>query len=141
MMDGREDEGGGQTFLAKLLQGVEERVEPRLMSLDDAVRPVRWTLQDQTARVRRQEVVVVPQVEPLGVPAGVVGRQPYRDVLPRPVRLPRLLHQIKATRPHGLPYARGSGGGVKQLAPVEVEPQLPVRHHPQEALTHGATVR
>ena len=74
MMDGREDEGGGQTFLAKLLQGVEEGVEPRLMSLDDAVRLVRWTLQDQTARVGRQEVVVVPQVEPLGVPAGVVGR-------------------------------------------------------------------
>jgi hypothetical protein len=46
MMDGREDKGGGQTFLAKLLQGVEERVESRLMSLDDAVSPVRWALQD-----------------------------------------------------------------------------------------------
>ena len=74
MMDGREDKSGGQTLLVKLLQGVEEGVEPRLMSLDDAVCPVRWTLHDQTARVGRQEVVVVPKVKPLGVLACVVGR-------------------------------------------------------------------
>ena len=30
---------------------------------------------------------------------------------------------------------------MKQLAPVEVEPQLPVRHHPQVALTHGGENR
>ena len=62
-MDGREDEGGGQAPRAQLLHGVEEGVEPRLMSLDDAVCPVRWTLHDQMARVGVQEVVVVPQVQ------------------------------------------------------------------------------
>ena len=72
MMDGREDEGGGQTFLAKLLQGVEERVEPRLVDLDDAIRPVLRALRNQAAGVSREKTVVVPQVEPLGVPSGVV---------------------------------------------------------------------
>jgi len=60
MMDGREDESGSQALQAKLLQGVEERVEPRLMSLDDAVCPVHWTLHDQATGVSEQEVIVVP---------------------------------------------------------------------------------
>ena len=51
MMDGREDESGGQTLQAKLLQGVEKGVEPRLMCLDDAVCLVRWTLYDQAIGV------------------------------------------------------------------------------------------
>jgi len=44
MMDGREDESGGQALQAQLLRGVEEGVESRLMLLDDAVRPVVRTL-------------------------------------------------------------------------------------------------
>ena len=60
MMDGREDESGCQTFLAQLLQGVEEGIEPRLVDLDDAVRPVGRALRDQTAGVGRKEVVVIP---------------------------------------------------------------------------------
>jgi hypothetical protein len=51
MMDGREDESGRQALRAKLLQGAEEGVEPRLMGLDDAVCPVRWTLRDQATGV------------------------------------------------------------------------------------------
>jgi len=60
MMDGREDESGGQAFHAQLLQGVEEGVEPRLVNLDDAVRPALRTLRDQATGVGGQEIVVVP---------------------------------------------------------------------------------
>ena len=72
MMDGREDESGGQALQAQLLQGVEEGVEPRLVDLDDAVCPVLRALRDQTAGVGGEKTVVVPQVEPLGVPSSVV---------------------------------------------------------------------
>ena len=71
-MDGREDESGGESLQAQLLHGVEEGVEPRLVLLDDAVRPVVGALCNQTARVSGEETVVVPQVEPLGVPPSVV---------------------------------------------------------------------
>jgi len=59
-MDGREDESGGQALQAQLLHGVEEGVEPRLVLLDDAVCPVVRALCNQTARVGREETVVVP---------------------------------------------------------------------------------
>ena len=72
MMDGREDESGGQAFQAQLLHGIKERVEPRLVLLDDAVCPVVRALCNQTIGVSREETVVVPQVEPLRVPPGVV---------------------------------------------------------------------
>ena len=71
-MDGREDESGGQALQAQLLHGVEEGVKPRLVLLDDAVCPVVRALRNQTTGVSREETVVVPQVEPLGVPSGVV---------------------------------------------------------------------
>ena len=60
VMDGREDESGGQALHAYLLQGVEEGVEPRLMDLDDAARPVLRALRDQAAGVGWKETVVVP---------------------------------------------------------------------------------
>jgi hypothetical protein len=60
MMDGREDKSGSQTFLAQLLQGTEEGVEPRLVGLDDAVLLVIRTLLNQTPGVGREEVVVIP---------------------------------------------------------------------------------
>ena len=53
-MDGREDERGGQALQAQLLQGVEEGVEPRLVFLDDAVRPVVRALRNQTTGVSRR---------------------------------------------------------------------------------------
>jgi hypothetical protein len=46
MMNGRENKSGGQAFRTQLLQSVEQGVEPRLMSLDDAVRPVLRALRD-----------------------------------------------------------------------------------------------
>ena len=71
-MDGPEDERSGQAFLVQLLQGIEDGAEPRLMSLDDTIFPVIWTLRNQAPGVGGEEVVVVPQVEPLGVPPGVI---------------------------------------------------------------------
>jgi hypothetical protein len=50
-MDGREDESGGQALQAQLLHGVEEGVEPRLMSLNDTICLVLRTLRDQTPGV------------------------------------------------------------------------------------------
>ena len=38
------------------------------MNLDDAVCPVLRALRDQVAGVGRKETIVVPQLEPLGVP-------------------------------------------------------------------------
>jgi len=71
-MDGREDESSGQVLQVQLLPGVEEAVEPRLVILDDTVCPVVWALCNQTAGVSGEKTVVVPQVEPLGVPSSVV---------------------------------------------------------------------
>ena len=71
-MDGREDESGGQALQAQLLQGVEEGVEPQLVFSDDAVCLVVRALCNQTACVSEEKTVDVPQVEPLGVPSGVV---------------------------------------------------------------------
>ena len=53
-----------------------------------------------------------------------------------PLCLPRLQHKVEAPRPYGFPHAHGPSGGVEELTPVEVEPQVPVGHHPQIALTH-----
>jgi len=71
-MDVREDESGGQALQAQLLQGIEKGVEPRLVLLDDVVCPVVRALRNQTTSVSREETIVVPQVEPLGVPSGVI---------------------------------------------------------------------
>ena len=49
-----------------------------------------------------------------------------------PVFSTRLRHPART----GFPHTSGPGGGIEKLAPVEVEPQLPVGHHPQMALTH-----
>jgi hypothetical protein len=68
-----------------------------------------------------EEVVVVMKVAPLGVPLGVVRRQPNRDVFPR-LRLTRLLHQVEAAGPHQLPHPCGPTGSPKELTPVKVEP-------------------
>ena len=91
MVDRREDERGGKTFLAQLLQSVEEGAEPRLESLDDAVVLVLRVLRDQPSGVGGEEVIVVVEVEPLRVLLGVVGRQPNGDVLSRLLRVARLL--------------------------------------------------
>ena len=71
-MDGREDESSGRALQAQLLQGVEEGVESRLVVLDDAVCLVVRALRNQAADVGREKAIVVPQVEPLGVPTSVV---------------------------------------------------------------------
>lgn len=91
---------------------------------------------DQAPDVGREEVIVVLQVEPLGVPPGVVRRQPHRDVLSRLLRLADLEHQVETPGPHRLPHPCGSTRGVEELAPIQVEPQVLVRHHPEIALTH-----
>ena len=83
MVDGREDKRSGQAVLTKFLQGVEDGTEPRLEGLDDAIVPVVRTLRDQAPGVVGEEVVVVPQVEPLGVLPSMVRRKPDRDVLSR----------------------------------------------------------
>ena len=118
MVDSREDKRGGQTFLAQLLEGIEDGAEPRLKGLDDAIIPVVRTLRDQTPGVVREEVVVVSKIEPLGVPLGVVRRQPNWDVLRRLHRLARLLHQVKAAGSHWLPHPCGSTRGVEEFALV-----------------------
>ena len=136
MVDRRENERGGQTFLAQRLHDVVDGAEPRLKGLDDVVVPVLRALRDQAPGVGREEVVVVMEVEPLGIPLGVVRRQPNRDVLSRLLRLACLLHQVEAAGPHLLPHPCGSTRGAEGLAPVKMEPQIPVRHHPQVAFTH-----
>ena len=59
MVSSRKDKRSSQTFLAQLLQGVEDGAEPRLEGLDDAVVPVVRTLRDQAPGVVGEEVVVV----------------------------------------------------------------------------------
>ena len=130
------EQRGGQTFLAQRLQGIEEGAESGLKGLDDAIIPVLWTLRDQPPGIGGEKVVVVAEVEPLGVPLGVVRRQPNQHVLSRLLRLACLLHQVEAAGPHRLPHPYGPTGSTKELTPVKVEPQVPVRHHPQVALTH-----
>ena len=131
MVDRRENERGGQTFLAQRLHDVVDGAEPRLKGLDDVVVPVLRALRDQAPGVGREEVVVVMEVEPWGIPLGVVRRQPNRDVLSRLLRLACLLHQVEAAGPHWLPHPCGSTRGAEELASVKTEPQVLVRHHPK----------
>ena len=130
------DERSRQALLTQLLRGVVDGVEPRLVGLDNTVPPVVRVLRDQAPGVGGEEVVVVPQVEPLGVSLGVVRRQPHWDLLTRFLRLTSLQHQVEAPGPHRLPHPCGSTRGVEELTPVQVEPLVPVWHHPEVALTH-----
>jgi len=91
MVDRREDECSGQTFLVWLLQSVVEGAEPSLEGLDNTVLPVLRALRDQTIGVGGEEVVVVAEIEPLRIPLGLVGRQPNGDVLSRLFCLAHLL--------------------------------------------------
>ena len=75
----------------RLLQGVKDGAEPRLKGLDGAVVLVVQTLRDQAPGVVGEEVIVVLEIEPLGVPLGVVRRQPHRDELSGLLRLASLL--------------------------------------------------
>ena len=112
MVDRRENRRGGQTSFTQCLQSVEEGAESRLKGLDDAIIPILWVLRDQPPGISREKVTVVAEVEPLGVPLGVVRRQPDRDVLSRLLSLACLLHQIKAAGPHRLPHPRGPTGSM-----------------------------
>jgi len=140
-MNGRKNESSCQAFLAQLLQGVKEGVDPRLVGLDDAILPVIRMLRDQTPGIGREEVIVVPQVEPLGVPPDMVRRQSHWDVLARLLRLAGLQHQVEASGPDRLPHTYGPARGVEELTTVQVKPQLLVQHHPEEALTHHSKNR
>ena len=117
MVDRQENERGSQTFLVQRLQGVEEGADPGLEGLDDAIIPVLRALRDQPPGIGGEKVVIVAEVEALGVPLGMVGRQPNGDVLPRLLRLDRLLHQVEAAGPHWLPHPRGPTGTTEKLAP------------------------
>jgi hypothetical protein len=122
MVDRRVNERGGQTSLMQRLQGIEEWVETGLKGLDDATILVFRALQDQPPGIGGEKIIVVVEVDPLRVPLGMVGCQPDRDVLSRLLRLPHLLHQVKAAGPHRLPHPCGPTRNVEELAPVEVEP-------------------
>ena len=87
-------------------------------------------LRDQPPGVGEEEVVIVAEIEPLGVPLGVVGRQPSGDVLSRLFYPARLLDYVEAAGPHRLPHPSGPTRGTEQLTSVEVEPQVLVWHHP-----------
>ena len=100
------------------------------MIQDDAVLPVLVVLPNKSTGVGEEEVVVVAKVEPLRVPLSMIRGQPSGDVLSRLLRMPRLVHKIEAASPHRLPHSGGPAGSVEQLTPEEVEPQLPMRHHP-----------
>ena len=66
----------------------------------------------------------------------MVRCQSHRDVLARPLRFASLQHQVEAPSPYRFSHTCGSSGGVEELAPVQMEPQIPMGHHPQIALTH-----
>jgi len=55
-----------------MLQGIEERAQPRLVALDDSIFPILRTLPDEPSGVGGEEAVVVAEVEPLGVPLGMI---------------------------------------------------------------------
>ena len=42
----------------------------------------------------------------------------------RPLRLASLEHQVEAPSPNWLPHPCASTGGVEELAPIQVEPQV-----------------
>jgi hypothetical protein len=95
MVDHRENERGGQTFLTQLFQSVEEGAKPGQESLDHAIVPVLRVLRDQPPGVGGEEVVVVVEVEPLRVPLGMVGCQPNGDVLSRLLHLARFCTTLR----------------------------------------------
>ena len=60
----------------------------------------------------------------------MVRRQPHRNVLLRLLRLAGLLRQVEAAGPHRFPHPCSLARGMEELAPVQVEPKILVRHHP-----------
>jgi len=136
MVDHREDEGGSQTLLTKSPHRVEKGAKPSLESLDNTIVPIVRALLGLPPGVSGEEAIIVAEIKPLRVPLGMIGRQTSGDVLSRLFHVACLLDQVEAAGSHRLPHPSSPTGSTEQLAPVEVKPQIPVRHHPQVAFTH-----
>ena len=136
MVDHRENECGGQTLLTQSPQSIKKGAKPGLESLDDAIVPIVRMLRDQPPGVGGEEAIIIAEIKPLRVPLGMIGRQPSGDVLSRLFHVAHLLDQVEAAGSHRLPHPSSPTWSMEQLTPIEVEPQIPMWHHPQVALTH-----
>jgi hypothetical protein len=120
-----------QASSTKLLQRRQQRVQTRLLDVRHAVHPVVLPGGQHAAGIPRQLVLVVAEVEPARVPPAVRRDEARRDVLVRPTR-PQL--KDAAPYPHCVEGALPSRVPREKLGLEKVEPQVPLRLHPEVSL-------
>jgi len=76
MINCREDKSQSQTIFMQALQGVEEGAQRGLTVLYYIIVLIVQAHHDELPDVGGEEVVVVPKIEPLGVPLSVIQHQP-----------------------------------------------------------------
>ena len=134
-MDGGNHSRSGESPLPQRLQGLEKEFEVFLSFVRGPVAPSVGGSGDYSLGERREQLAVVPEVEPPALPPLVRGRKDGRNVLQRP-RLPQL--EDAAAGPHcrtdpSLPRRRS-----KKLRGKEMSPQVPVGAIPKYP-SHTAT--
>jgi hypothetical protein len=123
----------GESPLPQRLQSLEERFEILLSLVRGPVTPGVGGGGDYSPGKRREQLAVVPEVEPPALPPLVRGRKDGRNVLQRP-RLPQ--QESAAAGPHRCtdpPLPRRQG---ERLGEEEMGPQIPMGSDPQIPFTH-----
>jgi hypothetical protein len=134
-VDGGNHSRSGESSLPQRLQGLEKGSEVLLSFVRGPMAPGVGGGGDYSLGERREQLAVVPEVEPPALPPLVRGREDGRNILRRP-RLPQ--QEGAAAGPHRradlpLPCRRG-----KKLGKKEMSPQIPMRAIPKYP-SHTAT--
>jgi hypothetical protein len=132
-VDGGNHSRSGESPVPQRLQGLEKGFEVLLSFVWGPVAPSVGGGGDYSLGERREQLAVVPEVEPPALPPLVRGREDGRNILRRP-RLPQ--QEGAASGPHRcadfpLPRRRG-----KKLREKEIGPQIPMGGDPQILLAH-----
>jgi hypothetical protein len=134
-VDGGNHSRSGESPLPQRLQGLEKWLEVLLSFVRGPVAPSVGGSSDYSLRERREQLAVVPEVEPPTLPPLVRGREDSRNIQRHP-RLPQ--QEGAAAGPHRcadfpLPRRRG-----KKLREKEMGPQIPMGAIPKYP-SHTAT--
>jgi hypothetical protein len=132
-VDGGNHSRSGESSLLQRLQGLEKGSEVLLSFVRGPMAPGVGGGGDYSLGEWREQLAVVPEVEPPALPPLVRGREDGRNILQRP-RLPQ--QEGAAAGPHRradlpLPCRRG-----KKLGEKEMSPQIPMGGDPQIPLAH-----
>jgi hypothetical protein len=146
-VDGGNHSRSGESPLPQRLQGLEKGFEVLLSLVRGPVTPGVGGGGDYSLGERREQLTVIPEVEPPALPPLVRGREDGRNVLRRP-RLPQ--QESAAAGPHRctdppLPRRQGERLGEEEMGPqipMGGDPQIPFAHRYEDSgLRDGVGVR